>query len=356
MELDEETIKATWSKDENGNPEFFIINEALMKKLCILGENVEPCFEGSQITSFSLVVDKSFENKLFAMIGELKELLTEGGKKVFNTYAVEIGDALWSALYAYIEKTYPDGENMWCSKYSIDGVFEEEGQKFAILFDRTEMKYYRLDFSLTEAEGFSAAAELVEVTKTYTPAEQAQFAAEEVEEFISNYIQVKTDEQNQNNNEDKIEEINFSVEEAPEYIELQNQYNELFAQVDSFKNNIEELNAQIETLNNELNTLREFKKSVDHEKKMAKIAEFYMLSDEDKKDVIENIDTYSLDDIEAKLSVICFRNKVSFTSEDDDDNPANGPTTFSLEEDLDDDSSTPAWVKAALNVAKNMNN
>ena len=47
MELDEETIKATWSKDENGNPEFFIINEALMKKLCILGENVEPCFEGS---------------------------------------------------------------------------------------------------------------------------------------------------------------------------------------------------------------------------------------------------------------------------------------------------------------------
>lgn len=194
MELDEETIDATWSKDENGNPEFFIINEALMKKLCILGENVEPCFEGSQITSFSLVVDKSFENKLFAMIGELKELLTEGGKKVFNTYAVEIGDALWSALYAYIEKTYPDGENMWCSKYSIDGVFEEEGQKFAILFDRVEMKYYRLDFSLTEAEGFSAAAELVEVTKTYTPAEQAQFAAEEVEEFISNYIQVKTDE------------------------------------------------------------------------------------------------------------------------------------------------------------------
>jgi hypothetical protein len=89
---------------------------------------------------------------------------------------------------------------------------------------------------------------------------------------------------------------------------------------------------------------------------MAKIAEFYMLSDEDKKDVIENIDTYSLDDIEAKLSVICFRNKVSFTSEDDDDNPANGPKTFSLEEDLDDDSSTPAWVKAALNVAKNMNN
>jgi hypothetical protein len=121
------------------------------------------------------------------MIGELKELLTEGGKKVFNTYAVEIGDALWSALYSYIERTYP-GEDMWCSKYAIDGIFEENGQKFAVLLDRAEMKYYRLDFSLTEAEGFSAATDLIEVTKTYTPAEQAQFAAEEVEEYISNYI------------------------------------------------------------------------------------------------------------------------------------------------------------------------
>ena len=39
----------------------------------------------------------------------------------------------------------------------------------------------------------------------------------------------------------------------------------------------------------------------------------------DKKDVIENIDTYSLDDIEAKLSIICVRNKVNFNLEDDND-------------------------------------
>jgi hypothetical protein len=60
MELDEETLDATWSKDKNGRPEFFIINEALLSKLCILGEESEPCFEGSQITSFSLVIDESF--------------------------------------------------------------------------------------------------------------------------------------------------------------------------------------------------------------------------------------------------------------------------------------------------------
>jgi len=90
------------------------------------------------------------------MMNEIKELLTEGGTKVFTTYAVEIGDALWSALYTYIENTFPDEQREWCSKYLIEGVFEEEGQKFAVLSDRSNMKYYRLNFSITEVEGFSA--------------------------------------------------------------------------------------------------------------------------------------------------------------------------------------------------------
>ena len=41
-----------------------------------------------------------------------------------------------------------------------------------------------------------------------------------------------------------------------------------------------------------------------------------MLSEEYKKDVTEHITEYSLDDIEAKLSVICVRTKVSFDLDD----------------------------------------
>jgi hypothetical protein len=51
MELDEETLDATWTRDSNGKPKFFIINEAIISKLCILGEKCEPCFEGSSITA-----------------------------------------------------------------------------------------------------------------------------------------------------------------------------------------------------------------------------------------------------------------------------------------------------------------
>ena len=47
MELDETIIDGHWTKDANGNRKFFIINEAIISKLCILGESMEPCFEGS---------------------------------------------------------------------------------------------------------------------------------------------------------------------------------------------------------------------------------------------------------------------------------------------------------------------
>jgi hypothetical protein len=81
------------------------------------------------------------------------------------------------------------------------------------------------------------------------------------------------------------------------------------------------------------------------------ISSFTMLSEEDKQDVLTNIDTYSLDEIEGKLSIICVRNRVNFSL--DEDKTPDGITTFNLEggEDL----STPAWVKAAMAVAKNMN-
>ena len=76
------------------------------------------------------------------------------------------------------------------------------------------------------------------------------------------------------------------------------------------------------------------------------IDSFSMLSDEDKKDVIENIDNYSLDDIEAKLSVICVRNKVIFTAEE----PENEVTTYNLDEKNSAEPEVPAWIRAINEV------
>jgi hypothetical protein len=51
MELNEENLKGSWTFDDKGKPKFFIIDEAMIQKLCILGEDVEPCFEGAGIAA-----------------------------------------------------------------------------------------------------------------------------------------------------------------------------------------------------------------------------------------------------------------------------------------------------------------
>jgi hypothetical protein len=61
MELDEDTLDAFWTKDNNGKPQFFIINEAIMSKLCILGEDVEPCFEGASIKPVQFSFEDDFK-------------------------------------------------------------------------------------------------------------------------------------------------------------------------------------------------------------------------------------------------------------------------------------------------------
>ena len=388
MELDENHLDATWTKDNNGKPQFFIINEAIINKLCILGEEAEPCFEGSSITkpNITFALEDDFKEKLFSMMNELKEYLTQGGEQVFTRYAVDIGDALWTALYKYLEDTYPDTSESWqCSIYRIEGIYEENSQKFAIIQDRKDMKYYRLNFELNDS--FIPAETLIEVTKTYVPSEEPQFPEEAVKAYAetlknSSEEQDKTDEEENNKSDNTSEDENntefskkenedeeeekcpecgkplsececeheddkkkYSLEEIPEYVELQSKYSELETKYNALLGEKESLEAQVKPLS-------EFKAQIEKKEKEDMIAQFYMLSDEDKKDVIDNIDTYSLEDIEAKLSVICVRNKVSFSSLEENQEEQN-PTTYTLN-DTDDDNSVPAWVKRAMEVAKEM--
>lgn len=389
MELDEKTLNATWTKDDNGKPKFFIINEAIISKLCVLGEECEPCFEGSQITKFSLTFDEDFKQKLFSMMNDLKELIKEGGTKVFSRYAVEIGDNLWNSLWNYTLEKYPDANNVYSSVYAIEGVCEEDSQKFAVLQNRTDNKYYRLNFSLNETDGFVPADALIEVTESYTPAAEPQFSLEAVKTYETEYASKKKAEEEDKNNkdnksnsdnksegknnnsddsedgkdekptdkkdnsdskdnnpdddgnkddEDKKKKKKYSLEDITEYQELKAEYEEL-------KSKYAALETEKNSLTEEIEPLREFKLASEKKDKEAMIAQFYMLSDDDKKDVIDNIDKYSVDDIEAKLSVICVRNKVSFDLDEDKETK---PTTYNLNNSEDDDESIPAWVKAAL--------
>lgn len=376
MELDEKSISGSWTKSSNQSPEFFIINEAIISKLCILGEEFEPCFEGAQVSKVQFSFEDDFKVELFSMMKQIKEILEKGGIPVFTTYAVEIGDSLWSSLWQYLDKTYPACEDHCCgSLYRIEGIYEEEGQKFAILKDG-DSKYFRLNFSLTEEAGFVAETELVEVTLNYTPAETPQFDSAAVEAFAAEYASKKKEEEKgeeepkegkeetcpkcgkpksececddegeEEDDDEKGKKNKYNLEEIQEYVELQSQFSAL-------QETVNELTQENETLKETISSLQTFKASVDKKEKEEMIDSFYMLSDEDKKDVIANIDSYSLDEIEAKLSIICVRNKVNFSLLEEQEKEEKPGVNFNIHQQQSYDN-TPEWVKRALEVADSM--
>ena len=333
MELDDKKINAYWSKDKNGVPEFFIINEAIIKKLCILGEDCEPCFEGANITAPTMHFSFSdkFNEQLFSMMKDLKELLEgKGGTKVFTRYNVEIGDSIWTSLYSYI-KGFGAGNAV------IEEVCEDNGNLFAVV--KEDDKFVRLDFSM-ENDTFTP-GEISGLTD-YSVSENPQFDPEKVAEFVKKKDE-KDKDNKENEEEKKKKKAKYSLEDVVEYGLLKDEY----AALETKYNELVEKQTQLEQ---ELASLTQFKTEAEREKKQEMINSFYMLSDDDKKDVVANIDTYSLDDIEAKLSIICVRNKVNF---DTNEKKENDPLTYNINNDVNEDS-IPAWIKAVQDVAKTM--
>lgn len=294
------------------------------------------------------------------MMKDIKQYLEEKGgtPTVFTTYAVEIGDALWCALYDFLCTTFPAEDCPFCSDYGIEGIYEDGEQKFAIL--RKQNQYFRLNFSYTE-EGFVASGALEEVTKTFVPT-TPQFNPDEVKAFAEKKKAKMEKEEDKKEEEDDISnesekevetcpgcgkplnecECNedkkdkYDLNEIQEYTELVEKYNKL--------------DTDYKVLLETVESLKQFKLAAERKEKQKMIdEEFYMLSDEDKADVISNIDTYSLSEIEAKLAVICVRNKVNFAQTEEE----KGSITYSIDSTLQNDN-TPEWVKAMRSVAQNM--
>ena len=297
MELDKDTLDGYWSENVNTKMELFIVNDAIFSKLCILGDDVEPCFEGSSVTAPSVStnfskVDDNFKQTLFSMMQDLKFAL-EGG----NMAKVDEEKK---------DKTNETVENK--TDKTTEEVKDTETEKDNK--DKDKKKNYAKEDKKEEDK------------KEDNPALAEDKKPEEKKEETKTPAEDKKEEEEK----DKKDKKDYALM----YSELETKYNDLSAKYES---------------------LVAFKQNVEKQQKEELIGGFYMLSDEDKKDVVAHIDEYSLDDIEAKLSVICVRKKVNFDLDDTSKNEnkteeENPVTTFNLENAGD---SVPAWIKAIQN-------
>ena len=315
MELDEDTVKGHWSTDKKSGLEFFIINDAIFSKLCILGEDVEPCFEGSSVSAPNVSktfskMDNEFKRTLFSMMQDLKDAIKGGQQMELNEGLVQTEEVVAEPV---AEEVTPEPV--------VDVVAEPVAEEVAPTVE-PEAPVTDSDFAALQKDEEQGE---VDNDSVANPEEKP------TEEFE------KTPEENPTDNskeEPKKEEVESEEEKAEKYALIETE--------------LAKLKISYAALSEEVTALREFKASVEEAEKDKLINSFYMLSEEDKKEVVENKSSYTLEQIENKLSVICVRKKVNFNLEEN----AQSKKDLLVCEPIKEESNEPAWISAVKNFQK----
>ena len=291
MEIDEKTVEGKWEYSASDDMEYFIISDGMFSKLCILGDDIEPCFEGASITAPNISAKFSKkENNNENVIKTLYSMMSQ------LTYALKGGEEMANEN----EKTVTVEEPVVQETTVVENPVVEEP-------------------TVTDPEP---------IVETPT----SEFKKEDEDKSEKSNTDKKEDSTTDDNSKDSTDNKEDSKDDKDKKTDYAVQYAELSSKFDK--------------LQSEYEVLLKYQKGIENEKKMQMIESFYMLSDEDKKEVTENIDKYSLDDIEKELSVICVRKKVNFSLDEEstkkNDNPA---VTYSLDDSNNSDN-IPAWVAA----------
>lgn len=269
MELDGKSIDGHWAENSESGIEFFIINDASFTKLCVLGDGVEPCFEGASVEAPN-ISDKfskeGFTTTLYNMMNELKFALAENAEKTDDSESAK----------------------------------EEETTEFA-------EKAEEVEETAEEAETFAEKEEEADDVAEENLDQESDFSANTEEEKES-------------------EEVVENTEESAD-----NEFAEKDAEIETFKSEIASLQEKYSLLETEAEELRSYKASRISADKDALINKYNMLSDDDKAEIIANKDSYSYEEIESKLALLYVKKNVDFDDQEEEIPAPNEATlTFGL--------------------------
>lgn len=278
MEFYEESVKGNWAKFDNQDNEIFIINEADISALCILGDDVEPCFPQSSIGKpemlYSLNKD-NFKTEFNLFMFDLKEALKE------QTDYKEGGERVKK------EEMNTEKDNKTVEDYTEEENLDEEKTEDFENIETPEEEEVKEDFS------------------------------EEVETETEDEVENETDEQNDN-------------------------------EFENLKADYEALKDEMETLKGEFAALSAEKQERDRQEKLEICDTFEALGEEVIKEFKDNIDKYSIEELDKELSAIAFKKGISFSLLQEESKIV----THSVVETGQND--VPAWVQAIKKKENNL--
>lgn len=363
MELNDD-ISGYWATNNKSGIDFFIINDATFTKLCILGSDVEPCFEGASVTApnvskqFTLDDAPKFVKDLLSMKNELNYALqNKGGSSMDEEVMNEEITSEETPITTFDDASEGEADSAGDASETVDGEGEDTVED-----DSSEE-------AADEEQGEEEAPEQEEITVPEPEETEIPSGVPETEEeddcgcddIASRARQnfVKEDDEEEKEDDSKAEDSDEDSEDEEDEKEPSKNHSleEVEAEFAELQSKYETVCAELVDAHAELESLREFKLGIDNQRKDEEIAKYHMLSDEDKAEIINNKSNYSLDEIKSKLAVLYVEKNVVFdtlTGEVEKQEEIASPiTTFSLDDAPEMNFSAPSWVQSMLDARNN---
>ena len=248
MELYQPSIKGDWAII-NGK-RLFKFEDGCFLGLQVLGNEVEPCFEGAAF--FSLY------SELKTMIKQIEQyslnFQKEGGKSEMTKLNFKLSDSQkHDAIWSLLNESYNE-ENNWTISYAICDIFEDYALAFNYETGSYERVYYKKDDSSDSIElGQRKKCYILDVT------ESEKKALESLRAFNGGTYE-------------KIDEVASELKDNNEKFslkigELEEQVSTLTTERDTNMQNYENAQSTISTLTEDLEKLKEYKANVELQEK-----------------------------------------------------------------------------------------
>lgn len=278
MELYQPSIKGDWVVI-NGK-KLFKFEDGCFLGLQILGDDVEPCFEGAAFFTFY--------NDLKNVIKKLDEYSfnsnMKGGKSEMTKLNFKLSDSQkHNAIWNLLNDKYTE-ENNWEISYSILDIYDDYALVYNYETGSYERVYYVKDDEKDSIElGARKKCYVIDVTEEEKNALDAlrAFNGGTYEKIDENIQEIDTIKQQNSEFSTKIEELNDMV-------------STLTTERDTSVDNYNNAQNTISTLTNELETLKNYKNNVETQEKEQVIASYSeLLNDEILNSYKTKISDYS---------------------------------------------------------------
>ena len=281
---------------------FIVFDEGCFLGLQVLGDTVEPCFEGASFYTLQSTIEYA-----------INQIKNYGGTKMPKINFKLSDNQKFEALWALLNPEFNE-EGDWTVTCSISAVYDDYALVYNYELGEHQRAYYKKNDETDMVElGDIVKVYVVDVTEQELNTLNTLRALNgDTYELVSDVLT------NAQQNSEQVSEFSTKIEELNETVTtLNSEKTEIEAQVTEYTSQLQTANDTISSLNNELDSLKQYKLGIETQEKNSIIEEYSEhLAEEILDKYRENLDNYTAEDLDKELAYELKKNNSSFFTKD----------------------------------------